>query len=384
MNRGAPTPPSRSPVRSINGRIFHRPMNTRRNPQLPLLLLCLLFAACTGQGPDVVEPNGDARSQKSIVAVDVEGGSELSIVAEPDGMTRSGAYADANGAPLGRHIDGIYESDFKSLYLVHRATASISVINVETRQKRAEITGFGDSTSSLCGIAFSNLSQGWAIDYDRPFVYQFDAVSFVLVDTLPIEGRPTSVAATGDYVFVGSQLADGSGVVSIFRSNFSTFAIEKRLSYPSPVIFMEPTSSGEAMIFVSAGTPDGKPMVHSFKISTMAQTGERALNAPALTNRIGTVPEYATISSDNYLYIATADQIYRVDIGTSRLSSPPLKWLEGEFDVIGVDEWSNLLYAYERSSQSLKRLDADGNELGAVAVAGPVSAIEFVNPSQVH
>lgn len=350
---------------------------------LPMLLLGVALAACSGQGPEVVDPSSFDRTQTSILAIDGDGGSDLAIVKEPDGVRSTTAYSDANGAPLGRRIDGIFES-FDRLFLLHRESASISIVALSTRQKRAEITGFSDSTSSLCGIAFSNLSQGWAIDHDRPSVYQFDAVNAVLVDTLPIEGRPTSVATIGDNVFVGSQLPDGSGLVTIFKSNFATFGIHAQLRFGSPIIFMHANGNEDAMILVSAGAAGGKPTVHSIKATTLQQTAERALNAAPLTGRIGTVPEYATITRDNYLYIATAEQVYRIDVGSSRLSSSPLTWLDGAYDVIGADQWTDLMYAYDATARVLRRLDVDGRDLGPVAVTPGVSAIEFVNPSRVN
>lgn len=358
-------------------------MNTRAFQLLPMLLLGVLLAACSGQGPEVVDPSSFDRTQTSILAVDADGGSDLAIVEEPDGVSSLSAYSDANGGPLGRRIDGIFES-FDRLFLLHRESASISIVDLSTRQKRGEITGFSDSTSGLCGVAFSNLSQGWAIDHDQPFVFQFDAVNAVLVDTLPIEGRPTSVATMGDNVFVGSLLADGSGLVTIFKSNFATFGIHAQLRFGSPVVFMKSNGNEDAMIMLSAGAPGGKPMVHSIKASTLQQTAERALNAEPLTGRVGTVPEYATITRDNYLYVATAAQIYRIDVGSSRLSSSPLKWLDGAYDVIGADQWTDLMYAYDATSRVLRRLDVDGNDLGPVPVNPGVSAIEFVNPSRVN
>lgn len=345
------------------------------------LLLAVLLGACTGKGPDIADPATGARSQASILALDADGGSELAIVQEPDGIVSTTAFVDANSSPLGRRIDGIFES-FDRLFLLHRATSSITIVDLASRQKLSEITGFSDSASALCGVAFSNLSQGWAIDYNQPFVFHVDAVNSVVVDTLAIEGRPTSVATMGSNVFVASQLPDGSALVSVFRSNFSAFQIEHRLSFPTPIVFMSTNGNGDAMILLSAGSPGGKPIVYSVRGTVPQQTGDAVLNVPALIDRIGTVPEYATISRDNYLYVATQDYIYRLDVASSRLSAQPQKWIDGAFEVIGVDFWTDLLYAYDRPGGALRRFDRDGEAIESLPITAPVSAIEFVNPNR--
>jgi hypothetical protein len=352
---------------------------------ISLLCVGLLFAACSGKGPDVVEPGTGSRSQTSILAIDNGAESELAIVKEPDAVTSTHAYLDANGAPLGRRIDGVFQK-FNRLFLLHRSSGSITVVDLATQQKRAEITGFSDSDSgsALCGLAFSNVSQGWVIDHDRPFVFLIDAVNAKLVDSLPIEGKPTAVAASGNDVFVASQLPDGSGLVSVFKSNFTTFRIDTRLTYPSPIVFMAPNGLDDAMVLVSAGAPGAKPVVYMVKTATMLQSGERALNASSsLAQYIGTVPEFATVTHESYLYIAAGDRVFRLDVRSGRLGSGPQTWYDGTFTTIGADYWTDLVYLYDPGTSALKRLDANGDELSPLALPAPVTAIEFVNTSSV-
>ena len=345
----------------------------------PILLTVLLFA-CSGKGPDVSDVGDNSRTQVTMMAIDAETGSELAIVREPDGAATRNAYADANGAPLGRRIDGIFES-FDRLFLLHRESASITVVDLGTRQKLAEITGL-PTPSRLNGMAFSNLSQGWVIDYDSRNVYHIDAVNKVLVDTLPIEGRPTSVATIADKVFVASQLDDGSGLVSVFQSNFTTYRIDRTYRYASPVVYMSTSGTGDAMVLVSAGAGASGPMVHVIKLATMEQSAERALSAPSLSSKIGEMPFFAGVTRENYLYLATEGEIFRVDVKSSRLTSQ--KWQPGTFPIIAADYWSGLLYAYDPAASTVRRFTAGGSELDPVAVPSTLSAIEFVNSTKVR
>jgi hypothetical protein len=351
------------------------------------LLLALVAAACTGQGPDVVDPTSRSRSQSSILAVDVAGGSELAIVKEPDGIINPDAYADANTAPLGRRADGLYQS-YQRLFMLHRDAGAITVIDLESRIKLAEITGFADTGSALNGLAFSNLAQGWAIDHSKSAVFHIDAVNHKLVDTLAIEGQPTSIATLGTKVFVASVLPDGSGVVSVFQSNFTTFRIDHRLTYPSPIIFMAPSGASDAMVMVSAGAPGGAPIVYLVS-SAMQPIAERVLETTDLRTHIGGMSEFAALSRENYLYVATAGGLFRVDANprSSRLTTD--LWAEGSFTAIAVDYWTDLLYAFDPAAGVVRRYfpnadRSDREELDPLAVPSPVSAIEFVNSSLVY
>lgn len=350
-----------------------------------LAIACVALVSCTGQGPDVIDSESGVRSQVSIMAIGSGATNELAIVKEPDGISSTTAFADANGAPLGRAIDGIYES-FDQLFLLHRATGTISVIDIATRRRLAEIGGFGDSTSALCGMAFSNLSQAWVIDHNSSSVYHVDAINDKLVDTFAIQGRPTSVATIDDKVFVASMLDDGSGLVSVFQSNFTSFSIDKTLTYPSPIVFMSANRAGNVMVLVSAGAPGGKPSVHTVTLNPIAPARERELDARDLRGYIGLSPEFAGVTNDNYLFIATPDIVLRVDIGA--ITRTPEKWLRGSFAALGVDEWSGLMYAYDPAAAAIRRVavtpDGQIEDLADFPVPAPISAIEFVKSTMVR
>jgi hypothetical protein len=350
---------------------------TRLSP----LALCLILFACSGQGPDVVDPASNARSQSSILAIDAAGGSELAIVKEPDGVINPDAYADANGEALGRRIDGLHQS-FDRLFMLHSEAGALTIVDIATRAKRAEIGGFVASPAQLCGLAFSNLAQGWVIDYNTPAVFHIDAVNLELVDSLPIEGKPTGVATLGTKVFVASEMPDGSAQVVVFQSNFTTFRIDNRYTYPNPIVFMSASGSDDAMVLVSAGAPGGKPGVHVIKGATMQQSSERTIDASDLRRYIGRVPEFAAVTRENYLYLATAEELYRIDVQSSRLTAD--RWLEGEHSTIGVDHWTELLYVHEPSAGTIRRFMGSGEEIAPMPVPAPVSAIEFVNSSLVY
>lgn len=352
---------------------------------LSSLLACVCLAGCPGAGPDIVDPDTGIRSETSIHAISTPAGSDLAILKEPNGFATTSAYSAANGSALDQPIDGIFQS-FDLLYLVHRRNGTISVVDVESRTRRAVLSGFGSADSAtLCGMAFSNLSQGWVINYDSPNIYHVDAVRTVVVDTFGIEGRPTSIATTHDKVLVATHLPDGSARVSMFQSNFSTFRIDATLPIASPVIFMAENGSKDAVVAIAAGRPGGRPVAYVLKVNPLRVHTERELDIPDLTAYIGRAPEYAMMTLDNYLYLATPSALLRIDVKASTLPAPT--WLEGAFSAIGVDFWTGLLYAFDPASMTIKRVAASGDEgvdLEPIPAPARIHAIEFVNSSKVR
>ncbi|MBC8144394.1 MAG: hypothetical protein H7X80_02345, partial [bacterium] len=171
-----------------------------------------------------------------------------------------------------------------------------------------------------------------------------------------------------------------------FNSNFTDFQIIQTLRYPSPIVYMSPNGTNNAMVLISAGAPGGKPGVHTLSLNPIQPLRERTIDAKDMTSSIGRSPEFAGITLDNYLYVATSDMIFRVDV--TALARAPERWLQGSFSSIAVDIWSGLLYAYDPVTTSVKRVaqttDGNGEDLDPIAVPAAINAIEFVNSARVH
>ncbi len=355
------------------------------------LLATLVMAGCSGQGPDVVDPASGSRNQLALIAVDNGDGGELVRYNRSRGIESTSEYTDANGLPLGMAVDGIYESAYDRLYLHHRAEGTMTVLDVRTRKKVAEIAGFHASADSgLTGMAFSNLSQGWVIAYGAKKLYHVDAVTLSVVDhqTVDLPGYPTSVATSGTAVYVGMQLDDGTGQVAILRSNAGgIFTIERTLSFATPIIYMIADPEGTNMVMISSGgNPAGasaaiRPRVFGIRLGSYEVDYERDLDIPSLFGAIGKQPTYVGISNEAYLYIATSNKVVRVD---TRASGQGDDYYFGPTGVIGVDYWTNTLYVYNRAEGSLVPISSDSQELDHVMIEGDVRAMHFITPSKVR
>jgi hypothetical protein len=369
-------------------------MKTNTLRHLLPILTTLLLASCSGQGPDVVDPDTGSHNQLGLIAIENDNGGELVRYNRSRGIENPTEYTSANSAPLGMSVDAVYESSYDKIYLHHRAEGMMTVLDVRTRRKITEISGFLPSADSgLNGMAFSNLSQGWAIAYGMKKLYHIDAVTLSVVDrqTVDLPGRPTSIATGGTSstaVFVGMQMDDGSGQVGILQSNAGgLFAIERTLNFRTPIIYMALDPDGANLILVSAGadatgsSPAIPPRIHAVRLGSYEIDYERDIEAPSLQRYIGMPPTFAGISKEAFLYLAVGDRVLRLDV---RASGQGGAYYNGLSDVIGVDYWSDYLYIYNRDEKAVVPISNEAQELDHVAMPGTVNAIYFITPSKVR
>jgi len=343
--------------------------------------LVLVLAGCSGKGPDVVDPGTTQRAQTVLLAVDNGGSGELDRYSELTDALVANDYAAANnGDVLGKVVDGIYENN-DHLYLHHRDLGEITVLDLRTRKKLATIGGFpGGVEGQLTSMAFSNISQGWAVCYNSPNLYQIDQDKLVIADTFGLEGNPTNVGTNGRYVFVSTEQKDGTGKLQIFQSNFVTFGFEKTIALPAPVIFSTPTSDSIEFVVVTAGgVGDARPKIHFIDMETLEITDEMELESDALKGYIGKEPNFAAYTHDDFLYLALPTVVGQVDIRGRYLN----EWYGGNYPIIGVDYGSGLFYGYSPGSHTIKRRTLEGEDLPDLNVPADVRSIYFLGTNRV-
>ncbi|MDB5036438.1 MAG: hypothetical protein JWQ98_3679 [Chlorobi bacterium] len=356
-----------------------------RSRCLALLAFAIVpVIGCSSVGPDVIDPKTTERTQTSLIAIEKGGGGEILRYSEQSGIVSTSDYSNANGGAALNRVDAIYEQ-FDSLYLQHRATGEISVLSLKNRKQGSIITGFPiDSAGGFDGMAFSNRSQAWVINYGTPSLYQVDiwANKIVASTNIPLPGNPTCVGTDGRVVFVCTELADGTGRVSFLESNGGgVFPIEKTLDFPSPIVYATQSYDSTRMFFLSSGGPtdDAKPTLYIVTRDGLNLDGSFAIESPNIRSYIGKEPTFAATSARGYIYLGLPNAIVQVDpvAGTSFDLYP------GNFPVIGVDYDSDLLYAYAPGSLSIKRYTDAGENLSDIAVPGDVSWIKFISTGRI-
>jgi hypothetical protein len=337
----------------------------------------LVGAGCSGQGELVVDPHSSDRTQVSMIAIENGGNGEILHFDEATGVTVSNAYEAANGAPLGLPVDNITEA-YDQLFLHHRAAGKLTVLDLKTRKRLGEITGFPASADSgICGLAFSNSTWAWVVCYKSDTVYLVDAKNFVIARRIPIpdHSHPTSVGTSGQKIFVGLQLADGRGGVAVLSSNTGLYDVERIIPFPSPIIFAGENPNKTQMLLLSAGTETEGPKLHIINVADFTTFYDIPFTTPSMTSYIGKEPTFAAVSQDYFFYLATPASVLRAD---TQGGGEVAEWLFGDYRVIGVDQWTDLLYAYAAGGSTLHRVTNEGKELDELPVPAPVKSITFV------
>ena len=118
-------------------------MNIRTIVSASLLtaLLLVVLPGCTTTGPDVVDPKVNERTETALFAIQEGTNGEMLRYSEQNGVVSAQEYQKANGVALGRPIDAIYEA-YDSLFLHDRTSGTITVLDLQTRKKIGELTGF--------------------------------------------------------------------------------------------------------------------------------------------------------------------------------------------------------------------------------------------------
>ncbi len=351
-------------------------MKLRMTPALFLALGALLVAGCSKQGPDVVDPNAVQRRQTALFAINAGTDGELARYSEEGGLVSAAEYADNNGGERSAPIDAIYEHG-DSLYLHHRSTGEISLLNLRTRKKMASIAGFPTGPGiGLNGMAFSNQSQAWVICQGVPTLYLVDAFYHTIAGTITLPGNPTSVATDSSFIFVGMQMADGSGQVGLLRSNpAGPYAIEKTYTFPTPVVYMTRSRDGLTVYLLTAGSASAKPGLYAIDITSLNVTGNIDIDAPSLAPYIGMQPTFAAISRNDFIYVGFPSSVLQIDGPMLTVA----EWLPGNYPILDIDPGTDLLYAVAQGSTTVKRLTYDGLQLDDLSIPSTINAIRFVS-----
>ena len=368
-------------------------MNIRTIVSASLLtaLLLVLLPGCTTTGPDVVDPKVNERTETALFAIQEGTNGEMLRYSEQNGVVSAQEYQKANGVALGRPIDAIYEA-YDSLFLHDRTSGTITVLDLQTRKKVGELTGFfADIGEGLCGMAFSNRAQAWVISYGSPNLYPVDAYNLSVLAPIPLPGNPTAIGTSGTRIFVGMKMADGSGAIAVLSSNSGTYAIEQTIPVPTPIIFITGTANGAQAFALSAGAPgldtsliddDIHPRIYTLRT---AQPAKILLEAelpyvPTMFRWIGTSPTFAAPINGDFLYLAVPDYLYRVDMQSLGVEN----WLPGSFNPIGTDRYTGLLYTNDAGTRVVHRTPPVGDLLPDITLPQDIRAIHFVSTNRLR
>ena len=370
----------------------------------PLLLSLSFFAACSTQGPDVIDVEADERTETAIFAVDKGGVGELSRYYEATGTLVESEYEEANGASLGLPIDALYEAAGEQLWLHSNAAGTITVLNLATREKRAELTGFpaGD-TASLCGMTFSNYSQGWVIAYGAPEVFHIDVRNLVRVGSVPLPGNPTAITANDQYdsegidivrdnrVFVAIEKGNGSGGLVGFHSNDPDFVVSALVDFPRPPFFIDVNPDGQYLVALVPGEAQDDPGTFAIEtdptfyvvdLQSNEIVSESPFLSPPLLDYVGRHPNFAFLTDDSFLYLATAEGVVRLD--TKAWGAYDFILSGKAYSVVGVDYWTDLIYAVPTATPTtVERVSKLGTFYDPLSLQHPVRSIRFVSTNRV-
>jgi hypothetical protein len=356
-------------------------------PFLAIIAALVLFG-CSGKGPDIVDPASGDRNQMALIATDQGSSGELTRYSEISGLITTSDYATSNGGPLGKPIDGLYDSFLRNqIYMLHRAEGSITVLDVLTRHRVDTIAGmYAAEQDGLCGFAVSNYSQAWAVCSGVPKLYEIDTRNYKLARAVDLPGRPTAVgtdsSTQGGYVLIGMVYDDGHARLGVTHSNSTDFRIEQTIDFPSPILYVATTFDGRQVIVLTAGPAGGHPALYFLDAVTLAITSTKELTMSALTQYVGQVPTFVRMDDNGFLYVAGAESVIQVDVQNP--GGVPLDYVYGGFRVIAVDRTSGLLYAYAQNGTTVHRFMQDGTELEEVPVTGTVADIMFVNSNELR
>lgn len=359
-----------------------------------LLLPLLILVSCSGSGPDVIDPNVSSRSQIALFAVSSGAGGELLRYSESQGaVVTQHDFEDANGVPLGKNVDAIYDA-YDSLFLLSRSTGTITVLDLKTRRKIGELTGFGATPGGgLCGLAFSNRSQAWAVSYGTPSLYLIDSYNLAVLPEIPLPGNPTAVGTSGARVFVGMEMPDGSGALAIFSSNAGgTYEVEQTLTFPTPVVYVAGSAGGtQAFVMTAgnAGADTASPLDDALPGIAIVGTASPVqilfqfdlTFSPSLFHRIGKPPVWASQVYQDYVYLALPVGVVKVDMISGAMEEVGLP---EEYQAVAADFFSSLTYALLPDSRTVRRVDRDLNYLPDLVLPLDARAIRFVSSTRVR
>jgi len=366
----------------------------RRSTLAPLfILLPLLILSCSGVGPDVIDPTLNKRTEIALVATNAGGMGEILRYSEnQEAVVTEHDFLDANGFSLGLSVDAMYEA-YDSLFLLSRESGTITVLDLATRRKLGELTGFGTTPGGgLCGLAFSNRSQAWAVSYGTHSLYLIDAYNLAVLPEIPLPGNPTAVGVSGTKVYVGMEMSDGRGGLAVLSSNAGgAYEVEQVLPFATPVIYVSGSAGGTQAFVITAGGPgpdSADPNDDVF--ATMAFVGTASpveilleFNidfSPSLFRRIGQPPVWASRVYQDYLFVALPIGIEKVDMISGSIEDTGLR---EDYEAVGADYFSSLVYGMLPDRRTIHRIDNQNIGLADLTLPADARAVLFVSPSRV-
>jgi|GEM_PF-2032232 len=359
-----------------------------------LSLTTLFLAGCSGESDKVINPDIYNRTETSLLAVNAAGSGQLIRYSEPNSAFGTDEIAPANGGTgLTEPIDLMTEA-YEQLYLVHRASGAITVLDLPTRRKIARLEGFDvPAGGGLINIAFSNQSQAWTIAAGSPNLYQIDAERLVVLPPIPLDGMPTAVGTSGTRVFVGIKGNDSVNRLLVFSSNTGVVPppLEQSIILPSPIVAIVGVGNGEsAMVMTTGGagldTLDPSRAVGPtlYTVSTknpVAIQQEVELPYSPILERVGQPLTWLAQTRDDYAVVALPGALTQVDV--RGLGAYDLAF--DSFDVVGADYFTGLIYATTNSGATrLRRFTDNGTELDPLSLPASLVDIQFVNANKLR
>ena len=355
------------------------------------LLSALVLVSCTGKGDDLIDPDANERNETALLAINNDVSGEVAQYYEVSGVVNQTEYESINGEILGKRVDAIYEA-YENIYLHSNATGEITVLGLGNRQKKATISGFpfGDN-GVLNGMAFSNLSQGWVIAYGADTLYHVDVRNFALVRNIPLPGNPTSVATLDTKIFVGLENPDGTGAVGVLTSNDPDFQVEVKVELPRPPFFAATDPDADYLILLIPGAEtddpntrviDTDPVLYAIDLLDYSFAFDIPFFAPSMRDYVGQAPNFATLTRDSYLYLATTDGVKRIDTKSFGVISDHFPGKA--YSVVAADYWTDLVYAVPIDApNTVERKTKRDQTLATFTLDHPVRSIAFVSTSKV-
>ncbi len=356
------------------------------------VLSALMLVSCTGKGDDLIDPDANERNETALLAVNNDASGEVARYYEVSGVVNQAEYEVVNGEALGKEVDAIYEA-YENIYLHSNATGEITVLGLSDRKKKAVMSGFPfGEIGTLNGMAFSNLSQGWVIAYGADTLYHVDARNFALVRSIPLPGNPTSVATLDTRILVGLENADGTGAIGVLTSNDPDFQVEVKVQLPRPPFFAAVDMDADYLVLLIPGAEtddpntqviDTDPLLYAIDLIDYSIVFDIPFFAPSMRDYVGKHPNFATLSKDSYLYLATTDGVKRIDTKSFGVISDHFPGKA--YSVVAADYWTDLVYAVPTNApNTIERKTKRDEQLSTFSLDSPVRSIAFVSTSKVQ